>query len=93
MVAAWPSAWPAVPDAVSASERETMTKLSRFVFNATRRLLSLPRGAHAWYPTWREAPARPIGAPREGAGTGLPVLLLGSKRRRRFFERVGVSPN
>ena len=57
------------------------------------RRLSLPGGADSRHPTSREAPARPMRALREGAGTGLPALLLGSKQCRRFIGRAGVSPN
>jgi hypothetical protein len=35
---------------------------------------------------------RSISPLREGADTGLPVLLLDSKKRRRILERAGVSP-
>ena len=94
--AAWPATRPSVPDAASVSERaaiEADDRPPRVVFNATSRLLSPPGGANARRPTWHEAPAPPIGAPREGAGTGLPALLLGSKRRRPFIGSAGVSPN
>jgi hypothetical protein len=40
----------------------------------------------------REAPSHPIRALHEGAGTGLPALLLGSKTSRYLFGRAGVSP-
>ena len=56
------------------------------------RRLSLPGAANSRHPTWRETPARPIGALRGGVSTGLPTLLLGSKRRRPFIGRAGVSP-
>jgi hypothetical protein len=43
---------------------------------------SLTGGSHAQKISCRKAPA----------GTGLPALLLGSKKRRRFLGRAGVSP-
>ena len=52
----------------------------------------LTGGSHAQNFQPREAPARPIRALREGAGTGLPALLLASKNRRRRLGRAGVSP-
>jgi hypothetical protein len=52
----------------------------------------LTGGSHAQNFQPREAPARPIRALGEGAGTGLPALLLGSKNRRRCMGCAGVSP-
>ena len=91
---AWPATWPCVPDAASVSERAAIDaddRSPRVVFNATSRLLWLPGGANSRHPTWREAPARPIGALHEGAVTGLPALLLSSKQRRLFIGSAGVS--
>jgi hypothetical protein len=56
------------------------------------RCLWLLGGAHARFLTCCEAATRPIRALREGAGTGMPTILLGSKTSRRRLERTGVSP-
>jgi hypothetical protein len=84
-----------VPVAASVSAQKTIDaddQPSRDIFNATRRLLSLPGGAHLQKPTCREAPAHPTRALREGSGTGLLALLLGSKLHRRYLGRTGPSP-
>jgi hypothetical protein len=43
-------------------------------------------------PTWTRFSAPPIRTPREGVGTVLPMILLGSKPRRFIIGRTGVSP-
>jgi hypothetical protein len=53
------------------------------------RLLLLPRWAALSDPTWREAPALPIGLWR--LETGAPAVLLGSKTRQPLLEAVIVS--
>jgi hypothetical protein len=52
----------------------------------------LTGGSHAQNFQPREAPACPIRALCQGADTGLPALLLGSKKRRRYLGHAGVSP-
>jgi hypothetical protein len=39
----------------------------------------------------REAPARPIRGLQQEIDTGLPAILLDSKKHRRYLKRVGVS--
>jgi hypothetical protein len=48
-------------------------------------------GSHAQNFQPREAPARSIRALGEGAGTGLPTILLSSKIDRRCLGRAGAS--
>jgi hypothetical protein len=59
--------------------------------DANRHVLLLTRRSHPRKPSCREAPARPIGALREGAGTGLPSILLGWEISRRRLGRTGAS--
>jgi hypothetical protein len=69
------AAWPvAALIAASVSAQETINaddQPSRVIFNANRRLLSLPRRFHPRKPTCREALAHPIHALREGTNTGV----------------------
>jgi hypothetical protein len=64
----------------------------RTIFDAKRRVLSLTRRPYPRKPSCRKASVRPIRALRQGAGTGLPALLLGSKKSWCRLGRTGVSP-
>jgi hypothetical protein len=53
-------------------------------------LLSLPGRPHMPNPRWWETSACPFGTPREGVGTGLSIIELGSKNDRLLNECAGV---